>query len=719
MKLTHALLTVVVLASPLAAQTFSVDTLDIPQGSPFNAGYTENVEFLDIDGDGDLDVLWADGGDFGNQQNRVWINRGGLQGGATGVLSDETATRWPSTLDDSRDIDFVDLDLDGDLDAFVSNTSGIVNQTNRFMLNMGGAQGGTPGFFQDQTSTRWRNIGSNNGTTTHSSIAPSVALASGGFIDWSCDSSIADVDADGDPDVIEASYGALSTGRVPTRVFLNDGAGYFEEFNPSGFQLSGTDLNNGSPGLWCEGVQQQSTLDATGAQCDIANESISVDIGDFDGDFDLDFVLGDKSTLPRLFANRSAENGGALGFRDVSHAAFPGSDWAPGTGSYEQDLGDLDHDGDLDLFGANWSNVCDTVLLGNGDGTYATPVVVAGSCARTNEPDFVDYDNDGLLDVFTVSRTAEEMLYRNLGAASSWTLDPTTGVLPPLSASGLGCDACDIDQDGDYDLFIATDADEPNVYLRNDGQTPDTSAPRPSWLEQAADRNARPKPTVVRVEVYDNAAWYVTAFDVVQLEYSINGGSYVAAPMRFSGGQVFRGEIPGFSVGAIHYRVRASDSDGNTGLSQTQGFNASPCGGDPLVYCTAKTNSAGCVPMIGTSGVPSASAGSGCFVTAAQVLDHKAGLLFYSKLGPKLAPYQGGYFCVQSPTVRMPLLDSGSAGQAPCTGLFSADFNAWIASGADPALTAGQQVWLQFWSRDPGSSFQTNRTDAVTFFICP
>jgi len=148
-------------------------------------------------------------------------------------------------------------------------------------------------------------------------------------------------------------------------------------------------------------------------------------------------------------------------------------------------------------------------------------------------------------------------------------------------------------------------------------------------------------------------------------------------------------------------------------------FVASPCGGDPLVYCTAKTNSAGCVPMIGVSGTPSASAGSGCTVTAAQVLDNKAGLLFYSKLGPKLVPYQGGYFCVQSPTVRLPLLNSGSAGQAPCTGLFSSDFNAWIATGNDPALIVGQQVWLQFWSRDPSSSFQTNRTDAVTFFVCP
>jgi hypothetical protein len=352
-------------------------------------------------------------------------------------------------------------------------------------------------------------------------------------------------------------------------------------------------------------------------------------------------------------------------------------------------------------------------------GQWQRHVRVAGGCARTNEPDFVDYDNDGLLDVFAVSRTADEMLYRNLGPASAWTLDPTTGTLPALFAQGLGGDAADIDDDGDYDLFIATDAGDRNVYFRNGTQTPDTSAPRPAQLEQVADRNAGPKPTIVRAHVYDNAAWYVTAFDTVQLSYSVNGGASTVVAMRWSGGQVFRGEIPGWSVGTIDYRVRAIDSYGNVGLSPTKSFTSSPCNGDPIVYCTAKTNSAGCVPSIGVSGTPSASAGSGCFVTATQVLDNKFGLLFYSKLGPKLVPYQGGWFCVQSPTVRMPVQNSGSSGQPPCTGVFSSDFNAWIAGGTDPALVAGQQVWLQYWSRDPSSSFQTNRTDAVTFFLCP
>jgi hypothetical protein len=73
---------------------------------------------------------------------------------------------------------------------------------------------------------------------------------------------------------------------------------------------------------------------------------------------------------------------------------------------------------------------------------------------------------------------------------------------------------------------------------------------------------------------------------------------------------------------------------------------------------------------------------------------------------------------VQSPTVRTPLMNTGATGAPPCTGVFSFDFNVWIASGNDPDLTLGRQVWVQFWSRDPAASFQTNRTDAATFFIC-
>jgi len=142
-----------------------------------------------------------------------------------------------------------------------------------------------------------------------------------------------------------------------------------------------------------------------------------------------------------------------------------------------------------------------------------------------------------------------------------------------------------------------------------------------------------------------------------------------------------------------------------------------PCAG--WNYCTAKTNSAGCAPSIAASGVVSASAGSGFTISTQNVLDNKFGVYFYSKSGPSGLPFQGGILCAQVPLVRTLLSNSG--GTPPCGGSFQMDFNAYIASGKDPALVAGQQVWLQTWSRDPGFAppNNTSLSDALSFTICP
>ncbi|MCY3003577.1 MAG: hypothetical protein NTV21_17415, partial [Planctomycetota bacterium] len=97
----------------------------------------------------------------------------------------------------------------------------------------------------------------------------------------------------------------------------------------------------------------------------------------------------------------------------------------------------------------------------------------------------------------------------------------------------------------------------------------------------------------------------------------------------------------------------------------------------------------------------------------------KSGLLFYGYT-QQAAPFLGGTLCVGSPVRRTPTQASGgSTIGTNCTGTYSFDFNAYIATGVDPLIQIlGQAVFTQWWSRDPLDPFLTGLTNAVQFTIC-
>jgi hypothetical protein len=142
----------------------------------------------------------------------------------------------------------------------------------------------------------------------------------------------------------------------------------------------------------------------------------------------------------------------------------------------------------------------------------------------------------------------------------------------------------------------------------------------------------------------------------------------------------------------------------------------------PLMYCPPKLNSQRCTPSVDTSGTASASSTQPFWINARQVLNNKTGVLLYSTTSSHLLPFESGWLCLGPPIRSTTGLSAG--GTPPpatdCTGEYHFDFNAWIQSGVDPLLVAGQEVWAQFYSRDPAfPSRSTGLSNAVAFAIGP
>lgn len=145
--------------------------------------------------------------------------------------------------------------------------------------------------------------------------------------------------------------------------------------------------------------------------------------------------------------------------------------------------------------------------------------------------------------------------------------------------------------------------------------------------------------------------------------------------------------------------LRVLVNNGSLSLVAVVVVHVDGCSPPPTSYCTAAPNSAGCVPSIFWSGEPTLFGADDFVVQADQVLPQRPGLLFWGISGAANLPFQGGTLCVQPPLKRnLPLL---SGGTPPCGGLYTEPFTQALM--AQSGFVSGQQVWSQFWMRDPAS----------------
>jgi hypothetical protein len=104
---------------------------------------------VDLDADGDLDAVLANGKSEGQVANTVWINQGGAQAGVQGEFI-VVYQPQPWGIANSNSVAVGDLDGDGDFDAVVGN-DGFLG----VFLNQGGMQGGEPGNFKETSRGIW------------------------------------------------------------------------------------------------------------------------------------------------------------------------------------------------------------------------------------------------------------------------------------------------------------------------------------------------------------------------------------------------------------------------------------------------------------------------------------------------------------------------------------------------------------------------------------
>ncbi|MEC7730850.1 MAG: VCBS repeat-containing protein, partial [Candidatus Neomarinimicrobiota bacterium] len=217
---------------------------------------------------------------------------------------------------------------------------------------------------------------------------------------------------------------------------------------------------------------------------------------DYDNDHDLDIYFCQGSALPGwdkkiILENKLFQNDDGR-WTDVTAVAGVG-DKSYSTGCA---CGDVDNDGDTDLYVTNFG--MDIFYRNNGNGTFTdvTDAVGINNHEWGSSAAFFDMDNDGFLDLYVTNyveyslgenpwcgdkRTnrraycdpdifagSPDRLFHNLGDWVFNDISAASGVMAQ-KGKGLGVIPADFDQDGDLDLYVANDK-VMNHYYINDGQ---------------------------------------------------------------------------------------------------------------------------------------------------------------------------------------------------------------------------------------------------------
>jgi hypothetical protein len=259
-------------------------------------------------------------------------------------------------------------------------------------------------------------------------------------------------------------------------------------------------------------------------------KTLGVVAGDFDGDGWVDLYIANDQVRNFLFRNNHDGTFSEIGMAAGVALNVDGRAQA-GMGT---DMGDYDNDGRFDLVVSNLDNEYLALYRKSEGETFEDVSARMGLAAATRNfvgfgVKFVDFDNDGLLDLFLANgnvldnpevvapgrRFAQpKLLLRNTGRAFE-DVTPQHGkdLLVPKVSRGVAFG--DFDNDGDVDMLVNNSGDRPQL-LRNDGGN------RYNWLTLVLCGTRSNRDGLgAKIEVLSGGKW--------RYFQALGGGSFMAA----------------------------------------------------------------------------------------------------------------------------------------------------------------------------------------------
>jgi hypothetical protein len=397
--------------------------------------------FVDYDNDGWLDIFLVDGGSLTDStvaaraRHRLFHNLG------NGTFENRTATSGIAHRSYGMGVCAADYDNDGYTDLYVTAMG-----PNVLYRNAGGKA------FIDVT--RAAGVGS-------TTFAASCAFG--------------DIDRDGDVDLFVVNY---VDARLDNNVFCGDAPKRMRIYcHPLNFSpLSNVLYRNNGNGTFAD-VSRESGIGAH------RGNGLGVVFGDYDDDGWPDIFVANDTTPNFLF-----HNDGKGRFSEVALRAGVAlaSDGRPRAGM-GTDFGDVDGDGDLDLFVTNHELETHTLYRNLGKGLFSEMTADAGVGTPTLPfvgfgTVFVDYDNDTDLDIGIVNghvvniptlvrpgakEAQRKLLFANDGRGRMREIGRQAGPGFADEKVGRTLVAGDIDNDGDVDFLVTNNGADAEL-LRNE-----------------------------------------------------------------------------------------------------------------------------------------------------------------------------------------------------------------------------------------------------------